>query len=132
MDEKENSLNRFVFYGEWIDNIKSLPIEQQDKIIAEIVRYGIGGESAHADDVVVQSFVNFSKGAIDKSKSDYMQKVEAGKKFGRKKVLDDSQIYQLAREGKNSTQIAEILGVSKSSIDHSQGWSKRKEAEFKF
>ena len=45
-------LNRFVFYGEWIENIKQLPIEQQDKIIAEIVRYGIGGESAHADDAL--------------------------------------------------------------------------------
>ena len=30
------SLNRFVFYGEWIDNIKHLPQETQDKIIADI------------------------------------------------------------------------------------------------
>lgn len=125
-------LNRFVFYGEWIENIKQLPIEQQDKIIAEIVRYGIGGESVHADDVVVQSFVNFSKGAIDKSKSDYLQKVEAGNKFGRKKTIDDNQVYELARQGKSAAQIAELLGVSKSSIDHSQGWSKRKEEGFVF
>ena len=31
------SLNRFVFYGEWIDNIKHLPQEMQDKIIADMV-----------------------------------------------------------------------------------------------
>ena len=29
MDE----LNRFVFYGEWLDNIKDLPLDIQDKII---------------------------------------------------------------------------------------------------
>jgi DNA-binding CsgD family transcriptional regulator len=33
---------------------------------------------------------------------------------------------RLALEGKNSTEIAEILGVSKSSIDHCEGWKKRK------
>ena len=125
-------LNRFVFYGEWIENIKQLPVEQQDKIIAEIVRYGIGGESAHADDVIVQSFVNFSKGAIDRSKSDYLQKVEAGTKFGRKKTVDNAAIYQLAREGKNSTQIAAELNISKSAVDHSEGWSHRKEDGFVF
>ena len=123
-------LNRFVFYGEWIENIKALPIEQQDKIIAEIVRYGIGGESAHAEDTIVQSFVNFSKGAIDKSKSDYCQKIESGNKFGRKKATSDEEIWKLAREGKTSLQIAEKLGVSKSSVDHSIGWKLRKDDKF--
>jgi DNA-binding CsgD family transcriptional regulator len=35
---------------------------------------------------------------------------------------------KLALQGKNSTEIAEILGVSKSSIDHSEGWKQRKKA----
>ena len=33
-------IDTFVFYGEWLDNIKDLPIEEQDKIIADVVRYG--------------------------------------------------------------------------------------------
>lgn len=125
-----SELNRFVFYGEWIDNIKSLPIEQQDKIIAEIVRYGIGSESAHENDSVVQSFVNFSRGAIDKSKNDYLHKIEAGKNFGRKKIVSDETIWNLARSGMTSTMIAKELGVSKSSVDHSAGWKARKQETF--
>ena len=33
-------IDTFVFYGEWLDNIKDLPVEEQDKIIADVVRYG--------------------------------------------------------------------------------------------
>lgn len=44
---------------------------------------------------------------------------------GRKKKVDDEQILRLALTGKNSTEIAEILGAS---IDHSEGWKQRKKA----
>ena len=30
----------FIVHKEWLDSIMALPIEQQDKIIAEVVRYG--------------------------------------------------------------------------------------------
>ena len=30
----------FIVRGEWLDNINTLPMELQDKIIAEVVRYG--------------------------------------------------------------------------------------------
>ena len=123
-------LNRFVFYGEWIDNIKKLPVEEQDRIIADIVRYGIGEDPAHAEDPMVQSFVNFSKGAIDKSKGDYLQKIAAGKKFGRKKSIDDAAIWSLAQEGLSSADIAVKLSISKSSVDHRDGWRQRKNTNF--
>ena len=32
----------------------------------------------------------------------------------------------------NSTQISEELGISKSSVDHSEGWRKRKEKDAEF
>lgn len=126
------ALNRFVFYGEWLDNIKDLPIDVQDKIIADIVRYGTDMERQHTDDSMVSMAVNFTKGAIEHSKSEYMKKVEAGKNYGRKKTTDDKAIYDLAKQGKKSGEIAEILGVSKSSIDHSDGWKNRKNDEFVF
>lgn len=111
---------------DWLNNIKDLPIEQQDRIIADIVRYGTEMELAHKDDVLVGSIVNMVKGAIDTSKQAYMQKVVMSKTAGRKKRIDDEAIWGLAREGKSSGEIAEILGYSKSAVDHSQGWKNRK------
>ena len=48
------------------------------------------------------------------------------KTAGAKKKIDDAEVYRLAREGKSSAEIAAILGFSKSSIDHSDGWRLRK------
>lgn len=68
------------------------------------------------------------KGSIDYSKIKYSEK-----KFGgRKKKIDDQVIYEMARNGKTSTEIAECLEVSKSAIDHSDGWRRRKEQDFVF
>ena len=115
----------FIVHREWLDSIKNLPIEQQDKIIAEFVRYGTDLGLKHPDDALTQSFVNILKSRIDFSKNKYEKKVQAGKSAGRKKKVDDDEILRLALEGMKSAEIAEKLGVSKSTIDHSDGWKKR-------
>lgn len=122
----------FIVHKEWLDNIAGLPIEQQDKVIGEFVRYGVGLDSVHNDDAVVQAFVNMLKGRIDYSKEKYQQKVDMSKTAGRKKKINDQQIYDLAKSGKTSTEIASMLEVSKSAVDHSEGWKRRKENEFVF
>lgn len=116
----------FIVHREWLDSIKNLPIEQQDKIIAEFVRYGTDLGLKHPDDALTQSFVNILKSRIDFSKNKYEKKVQAGKSAGRKKKVDDNEILRLALEGMKSAEIAEKLGVSKSTIDHSDGWKRRK------
>lgn len=116
----------FIVHREWLDSIKNLPIEQQDKIIAEFVRYGTDLGLKHPDDALTQSFVNILKSRIDFSKNKYEKKVQAGKSSGRKKKADDDEILRLALGGMKSAEIAEKLGVSKSTIDHSDGWKKRK------
>lgn len=116
----------FVMHKEWLDSIAGLPVEQQDKVIAEIVRYGTGCELAYEDDPVIMAFVNLLKSRIDFSKNKYNQKIEMSKSAGRKKKVDDEKILRLAREGKSAQQIADMLGCSKSSIDHSEGWRNRK------
>lgn len=115
----------FIVHREWLDSIKNLPIEQQDKIIAEFVRYGTDLGLKHPDDALTQSFVNILKSRIDFSKNKYEKKVQAGKSAGRKKKVDDNEILRLALGGMKSAEIAEKLGVSKSTIDHSDGWKKR-------
>lgn len=116
----------FIVHREWLDSIKNLPIEQQDKIIAEFVRYGTDLGLKHPDDALTQSFVNILKSRIDFSKNKYEKKVQAGKSAGRKKKIDDNEILRLALGGMKSAEIAEKLGVSKSTIDHSDGWKRRK------
>lgn len=121
----------FIVHSDWLTNIANLDIEQQDKIIAEIIRYGTGITSAHPEDAVTQAFVNMVKGSIDYSKDKYAQKVEGGNTAGRKKKVDDNVIWNLAHnENKKSEEIAQILGCSKSAVDHSDGWKKRAEMEF--
>ena len=115
----------FIVHREWLDSIKNLPIEQQDKIIADFVRYGTDLGLKHLDDALTQSFVNILKSRIDFSKNKYEKKVQAGKSAGRKKKVDDDEILRLALGGMKSAEIAEKLGVSKSTIDHSDGWKKR-------
>lgn len=130
--DNTKDLHRFVFYGEWLENIKGLPVEDQMKIVYDMVQYGTGNEPQYQDNPVVAMGLNFVKGAIEKSKQDYINKVNNGNNYGRKRVVINSEIYNLAKSGMNSTQISEELGISKSSVDHSEGWRKRKEKDAEF
>ena len=124
-------LDTFVMRGEWLQHLEDLPVAKQQAIITEIVRYGVGLDPLVCDPEV-QSYVRFVKGSIDNSKQTYEAKVECAKKGGRKNKVDDLQIRELAREGKSSMQIAEELGISKSSVDHSAGWKGRNSDTFEF
>ena len=117
----------FIVHKEWLDSIMALPIEQQDKIIADFVRYGTGHELVHENDAVAQSFVNILKGRIDYSKNKYDQKLEMSKVAGRKKKFTDDDIRQIIIKYPNikAQEVANMLGVSKSSIDHNQIWKDR-------
>lgn len=104
----------------------------QDKVLAEIVRYGTRKPTRYDDDPVIFSIVNGYKGRIDSTISDYEKKVTMSKTAGRKKKIDDKMIYDMAREGKTANEIAEELGISKSSVDKNEGWKNRKNDEFVF
>lgn len=124
------NVDNFVFYKDWLEHIQTLPVDTQDQIIAEIVRYGTGFEPAHADDIMVTTMVNFTRGAIDQKKDEYARKVSGGKNSGRKKQLNDEEVYKLARDGKSAAEIANITGMSYSSITKSNGWRERKNDNF--
>lgn len=81
---------------------------------------------------MISMAVNFTKNGINRAKWDYYEKIKNGSKGGRQKVVDDKAINELAKQGKRSEDIAKELGISKSSVDHSQGWKMRNDTEFKF
>lgn len=51
---------------EWVESIQGLPIDLQDRIFGEMIRYGFQIESKHKDDVIVQAFVNLIKSDREK------------------------------------------------------------------
>lgn len=120
----------FIVHSDWLENIKGLPQDQQDKIIAEMIRYGAEMPLQYEDDSLVSSFVNFVKGSIDFSKKNYQARVEAGKSKGRPKTIDNREIWRLAHDGMKAADIAAALGITKSSVDHSDGWKNRKNDEY--
>ena len=130
--DKVIEIDNFIFLREWLDSISDLDIDIQDKIIGEIVRYGTNANMAHEDNQMVAMAVNFTKNGINRAKRDYYEKIKNGSKGGRQKVVDDKAINELAKQGKRSEDIAKELGISKSSVDHSQGWKMRNDKEFKF
>lgn len=111
----------FIFHSDWLENIKGLPLDEQDKVIADIVRYGTGCDLRYGDEAHVAALVNMVKDRIDFSKDKYEKKSFGGSK----KKVDDAAIKELAEQGKTAVEIAEILGISKSAVDHSEGWKMR-------
>lgn len=127
MNNEERLSSTFIVHKEWLDSILTLPVEQQDRIIGDFVRYGVGNDLEHTNDPITASFVNLLKGRIDYGVNEYEKKLKMSKTAGRKKKVNDMDVYELARENPKYTSqdIADILGVSKSSIDHSDGWKNR-------
>ena len=120
----------FIVHKDWLTAIEALPIEQQDAVIAELVRYGTELPAKHEDDPIITSMVNLVKGKIDYSKDKYAQKVGGGKNGGRKCKFPPKQIYEVAQEHMDDAQaVADIIGCSKSTVEHSDGWRRRKEKD---
>ena len=117
----------FIMREEWLENIADLPVEQQDKIIADMVRYGSEWPLAHQDDKDVKSYVNFVKKSIDDSKDKFRQRQENGKINGRKKTVNSKEVWRLAQQGLTADVIGAQLGISKDSVYHDDGWKHRKE-----
>lgn len=114
----------FIFRKEWIDSICRLDTADQDKIIADLARYGAGLPLEHEDDPIVASFVESQKKRIDGSVAAYAEKVTMSQSGGRKATVDKSQIYELAYAGMSAKEIAAAIGCSVSTVMHSDEWKR--------
>ena len=128
MNEKEIT---FIFHGAWLNYIEGLTEEQKLKVVWDIVNYGADKDLTYSkEDKFVATIVNFVKGNIDSSKKNYEATIERNQRGGRKKMIDEKQVYEMARSGKKSQEIAEELGCSKSTVDNNPGWKNRKDDNY--
>ena len=128
MNEKDIT---FIFHGAWLNYIEGLTEEQKLKVVWDIVNYGADKDLIYSkEDKFVATIVNFVKGNIDSSKKNYEATIERNKRGGRKKMIDEKQVYEMARSGKKSQEIAEELGCSKSTVDNNPGWKNRKDDNY--
>ena len=120
----------FIVHSDWLKNIETLPVEEQDKIIADFVRYGAERKTEYDSNPYVFSQVNQLKGLIDNSKKKYEEAVKMGSSSGgRKKKISEEDIAEMLQKGFTKSQdIADVLGCSKSAIDHSEAWKNRKKS----
>ena len=115
----------FIMRSSWLDYIAALPLDQRDKILAEIVRYGTEQPMEYANDPVVSSFVNMVKANIDYSKDRYEKKVHGG----RPQKVTDEMIAQGIREGKTAATMAKEFGCDASTITKREVWKHRKDED---
>lgn len=117
--KKEVLNNSFVFYATNLEVIETL--EETDKELANefmkaIIEYGIYGEYENTNPIIKVLMVQAGFG-IDKAKDRYAVAVENGKKGGRPKIDLDNDVLSVMRDkGMSYQEIADKLGVSKSTI----------------
>ena len=123
--------NTFIVHSDWLEAIKELSTDQQDKIIADLVRYGCRIDTCYDDIPQINSYVKLLKGSIDFSVEKYNNKKYGGKSATERKQTKDEIIWELAHtKGWTAQAIANELGIGKSTVDHSPGWKQRNNDEF--
>ena len=55
----------FVFYADWWDIIKNLPIDVQGDVLIDIVKYGLTGEKSKQPNQIVKAILAMIKKQID-------------------------------------------------------------------
>lgn len=114
-------------YQEWWDLIKNLkePASRLEMLEA-ICTYGIDGQEPQFEDKNLKVFFTGSiRPKLNENREKYQEKVLFGENTGRRKVVDDTEIYDLACAGLSAKDIAARLGISVDSVYHSKGWTGR-------
>ena len=108
----------FVFFTNWITDLDMLDLDMQDKIIAEIARYGAGLPLKYEEDPIIHTFAKTRFGSIDNVKAKYQAKVEKSKMGGRPSTIDHMKIKELKAKGiYTAEEIAEMVGCSVSTVN---------------
>ena len=111
----------------WLESCKDLPLETQKEVYYWVLRHGLYGEEVATQDTTAQLALNFIIPQIDNIQTSYDKTVEKSRRGGRKKITNDDQIFELAKQGLNAREIGEKLGINQKTIYSSAGWKRSKE-----
>lgn len=116
----------FIFYPDWLDCIKRMSNDKDKLDLFNIIAdYGCHGEYSSENVMMINIFESLIKPKIDIAQGRYEEKINAGKAFGRKKIVGDDEIRMLAKSGMKAKEIAAQLNISEASVYHSDGWKDR-------
>ena len=110
-----------VFYEQWYQIIKDLPLKERDKIYKYIFEYAFYGIEPEKDKITSMSYVVFgmAKPNIDSAQKRYDAAIENGNKGGRpRKVTEEimKKIVELRKNGLTQNEVAIELGLSLKTI----------------
>lgn len=120
-----------LIYEDWLKPAKFMNEEERAEYYYLVLRHRVSGdvrpEDAHHP-IVASNLIGVLK-QIDRANETRDQKSTLGAMGGRPQKSSDIEIWTWAQTHPKGTskQAAEALGVSKSTIDHSEGWRCRKD-----
>lgn len=121
-------MNSMIFMKHWLKKIESLTEEQKGEVCYRILVYGLTGEDISPKDPVAKMAYDFIKPQIEQIQKKFKIDQTRGKAGGRPKQISDEQIWDLAHnQGMKGAEIAEKLGIPKTTVYSSEGWRQRKE-----
>lgn len=129
--ETPNKHNALILY-DWMDsvaNLKGVSKEIKHQIIYDLAYYATHGVKPEVDDPFIALFMEEKMRLIDKNNQKYDSKISYGKTVGRPKMNIEDQVAELVRKGLGRGAIAEILGVSESTISRCKAWKDRNKVE---
>ena len=111
---KKEDIHNFVFLASWYDVIEAYEkMGQSDMagaIAKEIITYGVTGQITTDNPLILSLVSGMCTALIDKSKTRYMKSIENGKKGGRPKKFNLTDMIALRDLGHSEQEIANKLG----------------------
>jgi hypothetical protein len=122
---------KVVIMKDWLDLIeKRCSSDQVKEICYKLLQYGLNEKYEESEDLVVNIMLDTFCPQIDAMQETYRERVVQASRGGRPAALDNKMVWELAKQGLTGTDIAEKLGVPKSTVYSSAGWRNRNEKNY--
>lgn len=128
---KDRGRGKMVFMKDWFEQIeKSCTEVQKGELCYKLIKYGLLEVYEESEDSLVNLLLEMYSPQVDAMQEAYEMRVAAAQKGGRPSSINNEEIWRLAKQGLNGTEISIKLGIPKSTIYSSAGWKGRKDDSY--